>query len=175
MADHQSLTESVLQRGAALLECMASNSPGEQELLGGASVWLHVGTAGPPYPRQLVGSLLLAVRTQVDVRKELMQRCICGWRCCGCPVPSPCSVLCHPSQRLLPAWLMDMCTTVAKKPLSEAARGVLMVHFCIPHKGLLWEPLFLYFQSYSVASYVTSCCLCNTASWFGMGGRGFAQ
>nr|XP_047916696.1 centrosomal protein of 68 kDa isoform X3 [Anser cygnoides]XP_047916697.1 centrosomal protein of 68 kDa isoform X3 [Anser cygnoides] len=34
VADHQSLTESVLQRGEALLECMASNSPALKETLG---------------------------------------------------------------------------------------------------------------------------------------------
>lgn len=34
VADHQSLTESVLQRGAALLECMASNSPALKDTLG---------------------------------------------------------------------------------------------------------------------------------------------
>lgn len=33
MADHRSLTESVLERGEALLDCMASNSPGEEERL----------------------------------------------------------------------------------------------------------------------------------------------
>ncbi|XP_052555128.1 centrosomal protein of 68 kDa [Tympanuchus pallidicinctus] len=34
VADHRSLTESVLQRGAALLECMASNSPALKDTLG---------------------------------------------------------------------------------------------------------------------------------------------
>uniref|UniRef100_A0A8C3GJB4 Centrosomal protein 68 n=1 Tax=Cairina moschata TaxID=8855 RepID=A0A8C3GJB4_CAIMO len=34
VADHRSLTESVLQRGEALLECMASNSPALKETLG---------------------------------------------------------------------------------------------------------------------------------------------
>ncbi|XP_072188100.1 centrosomal protein of 68 kDa isoform X2 [Excalfactoria chinensis] len=34
IADHRSLTESVLQRGAALLECMASNSPALKDTLG---------------------------------------------------------------------------------------------------------------------------------------------
>ncbi|OXB82849.1 UNVERIFIED_CONTAM: hypothetical protein H355_010419 [Colinus virginianus] len=34
VADHRSLTESVLRRGAALLECMASNSPALKDTLG---------------------------------------------------------------------------------------------------------------------------------------------
>lgn len=51
MADHRSLTESVLQRGEALLECMASNSPGERGLWVriegvGTSSWLLAGTSG---------------------------------------------------------------------------------------------------------------------------------
>lgn len=53
MADHQSLTESVLQRGAALLECMASNSPGEQELLGVATC----GYSRPPVSPAAGGQL----------------------------------------------------------------------------------------------------------------------
>lgn len=36
MANHRSLTESVLERGEALLDCMASNSPGEEERGSGA-------------------------------------------------------------------------------------------------------------------------------------------
>lgn len=160
MADHQSLTESVLQRGAALLECMASNSPGEQELLGGAAC----GYSWPPVSPAAGGQLAVGCenaggcKERTDAEVYLWLEVL--W------LPHAFTLLRAASA----AWLMDMCTIVAKKPLSEATRGVLMVHFCIPHKGLLWKPLFLYFQSY-----VTSCCLCNTASWFGTGGHGFAQ
>lgn len=120
MADHRSLTESVLQRGAALLECMASNSPGEQDLLGGDGGDGHFcvaacGYSRPPRSLAVGGQFVVAVKTEADVRKGLMQRCICGWRCCGCPVPQPCSMPCHPSQCLLPVWLMDTCTSCGQK------------------------------------------------------------
>lgn len=58
VADHRSLTESVLEKGEALLDCMASNSPGEEEHLSGArdtAVMLAVASASRgPWPHVCV-------------------------------------------------------------------------------------------------------------------------
>lgn len=101
MASHRRLTKSVLERGEALLDCMAVSSPGEEEHLSGATApqhpWSHLCLGMGKLWAELAIQQLCG--NEEGLRAALLAgdlevRCLGGLKefflsACSCAVPCP--------------------------------------------------------------------------------------